>query len=252
MNAFFKPLTLGEIFETTYSLIKNNYRTIFTISGIALLPFYFLFFLLFVWLGPQMAADPYWFVAIPAWLPFFGLVMATFFFMAIYVSGAALIRAAGVLSLNEKPDLQKSYLPVFAKFWPFLWTVSLAGGLIFLGMLLLVVPGVLLHLAFFVVVPVVLFESLSGVEALKRSNDLMRGQKLKAFLFFFILCVLSAVIDRTLGLIPIPFISGFFKSLFQFAFLTFANVGIAVFYFQIKASKEGFNAEGLAKLMGGI
>ncbi|MDP2600275.1 MAG: hypothetical protein Q8P84_06020 [Deltaproteobacteria bacterium] len=252
MDLFFKPLTLGEIFETAYCLLKKHYKPLFTISGVAVAPFYLIFLAVFSWLAPKMAQDPYWFATIPAWLPFFVLVMITLFFMAIYVSGAALIRAVGALYLKEGPDLQKSYLPVFAKFWPFLWTVSIAGGLTFLGMLFFVVPGVLLHLAFFVVVPVVLFESLAGAEALKRSNELMKGEKLKAFLFFFILCVLSVVIDGILGLIPAVFLSALLKSVFQFLFVTFANVGIAVFYIQAKASKEALNAEEFAKLMGGI
>lgn len=240
------------MFETTYSLLKKNYKSLFTISGVAVAPFYLIFLVVFSWLAPRVAQDPYWFVTIPAWLPFFILVAALLFFTAIYVSGAALIRAVGALYLNEIPDLQKSYLPVFAKFWPFLWTVSLSGGLIFLGMLFFVVPGVLLHLAFFVVVPVVLFEALAGAEALKRSNELMKGEKLKAFFFFFILCVLSVVIDGVLGLIPVVFLSTLLKSVFQFLFVTFANVGIAVFYIQAKSSKEALNAEGFAKLMGGI
>ena len=54
-----------------------------------------------------------------------------------------------------------------------------------LGFVLLIVPGIIFSLWFYVLVPVVVLEGVTGTAALGRSRELMRGNLGKAFLVGF-------------------------------------------------------------------
>ncbi len=250
MYEIFQPLKLSQIFELTWRLIEKNFKTILYVVGLPLVPFYLIFFIVMLGMAPQMISDPYWYLEMPSWLPFFLVIVVSLYVLAIFLCEAALVKVVGELCLENEVTLQKSYAIIFSKMGPLLWAASLSGLFIFLGFLLFVIPGIIIYLTFFLVVPIVLLEETRGMEALKRSQELMKGEKLKAFFFIFILGAVSGAVDAVLGMIPVGFVEQFFKMIFHFLFILFANVGMAIFYFQIKASKEALNREGLAKLMG--
>ncbi len=62
------------------------------------------------------------------------------------------------------------------KLWPFLWVLSLVGFFILGGLLLAVIPGLIFGVWYFGAQFVLLTEGISGLAALRRSHDYVRGR----------------------------------------------------------------------------
>ena len=100
------------------------------------------------------------------------------------------------------------------------WFVSFV--LVYIGMLLCVVPGVILGLGFSLGYPLITDQGLSAIDAMKRSWEMTKGHKLNIFLF---------------GLIGIlVLLGGAFACGFGILFISYpmAAVGLAYIYLRIK------------------
>lgn len=104
----------------------------------------------------------------------------------ILLFGLALAQAALVpLVLGRAHRPAGACAAVASRFGPLLWTGLLAGGLVAVGSLFCLVPGIVLALGLSFAVPVTMEEGLSGRAALERSWELMRdswGQVLLTWL----------------------------------------------------------------------
>ncbi|HVL49424.1 MAG TPA: hypothetical protein VM889_12760 [Candidatus Thermoplasmatota archaeon] len=79
----------------------------------------------------------------------------------------------------------------------------LVGVAVALGLVLLVVPGIILAVAFSVVFPVLALEGLGAVESIRRSLDLTRGNRMKLFLVFLALAVAHAGVALLAGIVSL-------------------------------------------------
>lgn len=247
MSYLVKEMKLSEILDTAFSLLQNHFWKMISLCGVVLAPFYLLYIVGTAWGAWWVQNNPYWYVETPASVFFLIFLLAALFFLAVYVVEAALVKAVGDIFLGRLPDAKACYGSVLPRIGPLLWSASLAGIFVFLGFLVLVIPGIVLHLMFFILVPVVMLEPLSGMEALKRSKGLMKGEMLKALGLILIMVVVSWGVDFALGFIRIPMLQALLGSIFQFLLIVFTNIAGVVFYFQVKAAKEDFNEEQLSK-----
>jgi hypothetical protein len=104
-----------------------------------------------------------------------------------------------VIQTGSAPGLNESYRWSLGKF-PKLILVSLMYWvLVTLATLLLVIPGVILAVAFSLVLPVATFEKGSAVDALRRSFRLTRGHRWNIFGASFVIGLLVGVIGLGLG-----------------------------------------------------
>ncbi|GAG81457.1 unnamed protein product, partial [marine sediment metagenome] len=87
---------------------------------------------------------------------------------ASLVYSIALIKAAGEAESEAKIEIKKIFSFAYHKFWVVLITSILAGLGMFIGLILLVIPGLVLMIYFQFVIYVVLFEDKWGIDALKR------------------------------------------------------------------------------------
>jgi uncharacterized membrane protein len=78
-------------------------------------------------------------------------------------------------------------------FWRYLVTSLIMGALIVIGLLLLVVPGIILALAWGFALYIVIEKKVWTVEALKESARLTRGSRVKLLLFSFVLTLVNIV-----------------------------------------------------------
>lgn len=234
----FRPLTLLEILDACFRLIEKNFKEIFIIACIPLIPFYVIFMAGLGWAIPWVESNPYWVLEIPPSILFVALLLFSLFILVMCLTEAALAKTIEDIHQGSSISFKEIYQGIMLRFTPLMWTLSLGSLFIFLGYILLILPGIILQLMYFVAIPVTLLEPLSGMEALRRSRDLMRGEKLKAFLFLLILGGLSWLFDFVIKLIPSFPIQVVLNSAFQLLFVTFLNIGTAVFYFQARSRKE--------------
>jgi hypothetical protein len=89
---------------------------------------------------------------------------------------AAVSRAAAQTTVGDPVDVESSYRWGFRHLGSVILIALLAGLVIFVGFLLLIIPGIIAAVALSVVIPVFVFEGKRGTEALGRSWNLVKGQ----------------------------------------------------------------------------
>lgn len=133
------------------------------------------------------------------------------FFDGIFgmVSTAAVIHMARNALYEEPIDPKGSVLEALKSFADIFVANWLTGLIVFFFFLLLIIPGVLKSLSYAIVVPIVLFESHSGLDALKASAARMLGSRSSAFMaylatslpallvfgFFFLMAFIASAVD---------------------------------------------------------
>jgi hypothetical protein len=151
----------------------------------------------------------------------------------------------------------KDCLTVGWKRWTALLGLSIIAFLgILIGLVLLVVPGVIIALAWSVAVPVRVMEGLGVWASLRRSAELTRGRRGTILSIGLFVSVFYVIV----GAIVYGLTGGFAKAEFGFAGLIllspiikvasslFGSVIIAVLYEQLRQGREGVSVESLAEV----
>lgn len=237
---------MGRVFERAFGVLGRNFVPFFVLALLTALPN----FLLTMFLVPRAEA-----VRVGSASPF--TYLATLF-GGIAVSMVLGVVLQGALAHGTYADLNGRR----ASFFDCLRTgireiLPLAGIGVFSalgvigGMLLLIVPGVMLALAWSVAAPVRVVEHTAVVDSLSRSAVLTRGHRWPIFGIYAVVTiasgVLSAVISSILGGavaagVPVIAASGLLGA------LTAAVMGtiVASIYYELRSLKEGIGPEQLA------
>jgi len=127
------------------------------------------------------------------------------------------------------------------------------------GMMLLIIPGVILALMWWVYVPTIVVEGKGIIEAFGRSRELTRGRRWHLLGLLVIVVVLTILVG-----VIVQFISGMILmssadgsgwtlfSILQYAFMSlvtaFNAVLVAVGYYYLRAEKEGIDVNEIARI----
>jgi hypothetical protein len=173
-------------------------------------------------------------------------------------TGALLVNiSAGYL--GEELGAAESYSRVFKKLGILLWAQFLVMLVVFAGLCVCVVPGIIASLWFMLVPAVALLETTDQASAvLGRSRALMADNLGKGFRLGFVVWLLSMVVtlggSAILRLVPWPiaFIGDFLENILG-ALVIPLSIGVVVlFYYDLRIRKEGFDLQHLASRMGGL
>ena len=104
-----------------------------------------------------------------------------------------------VIQTGSAPTVNEAYRWSLAKFPKMALAALISWILILLGLVLLVIPGIILSLAFFVVYPVAVFEKDSAIDALRRSSQLTRGYRWDILAASIVIGLLASVIMMVVG-----------------------------------------------------
>jgi len=134
----------------------------------------------------------------------------------------------------------------FERVQPQLASIIVAGILaalgIFVGLLLLIVPGLILLTWWIVIIPVIVIEERRAGESFSRSRELVRGYAWSVFGVIVLTILLLIAFRIALGLILIPFADWIQSFLTELAVGTLATPFVAVawtlLYFRLHAAKE--------------
>lgn len=148
---------------------------------------------------------------------------------------------------GSRPSNAQAFVRGFASIGPTL-RVSLVSGLaIFGGVILLVVPGVIVMLMLFVVVPVAVTERLGAMAALRRSRKLTHGYKGRLFWVVAVMFVLSGGLQLALEDVVDADAQALVYFVLDVAWGVFAAVVAAVAYTRLRAVQEGAQVPQLAR-----
>jgi len=100
----------------------------------------------------------------------------------------------------------------------------------FVGLVLLVIPGLVWLLLVAFSIQIVMLENLDGVEAVKRSIKLVRENFGDVFVFLLVLLIILLIVSIVLGLIPV-----IGSALASLVTTTYSGVALTVGYLQLRS-----------------
>jgi len=243
-----RPMSVGEILDTGFRLLRNHFSLLVAISAIAYVPMGILQFgLALVGRG----ADPEQSTAMLVPILIVVGLMALVIIVAFPLSATAMTMALGDLYVGRPTSVGKALGQSWSILLPVVGTGLLSSLLIGLAMLLFIIPGIYLIFAYWVSSQVMVLERVFGMAALNRSSELMTGNKGRGFVIGLVVVALVGVVSggATWALSAFPILNAVASTIVgaaTYAFLYAVNV---VFYFDVRCRREAFDLEHLAQLV---
>lgn len=262
--ATLRPLTTGQLLDTTFSMYRQNFVLFF---GVAALPYLItLGFQLFM-VVVQRTSGPTSGVAIGAMIfGFMGTLAA--FLICNAIAQAASFFAVSSVHLHEPVTIGSAYSRVKGHFLVVLGATILILISCFVGLFFFIVPGVIIWTALACSIPAVLFENLDPIDAMKRSWDLTNGARGRLFLlgllWYFVSTGLSTIVTLMVfamiglkgmarpdavpvGVLVMQHVLGFIINSVTAPILT---VGITLVYYDQRVRKEAFDLQHMMSVLG--
>lgn len=196
-----RPMTLGQVLDTTFSLYKRNF---WLFVGITSIPFLAVLILQVgaaaLQLGrpsPQPASP-----ALASGAIVGGIVFLLAYFLLAGAAQAATIFAVSDLYLGRAATVRGSFRKVGGKAFRVILVLLLVGLTVGVGFLLLIIPGIILFCRTAVAVPASMLEDTKAVGSIERSMQLTKGFAMQIFLIFLLVWVLSYI---ALLIFQVPF-----------------------------------------------
>ena len=180
------PLDIGEVLGDTFAVIKRKFVLLANLA------------VLFVAIPAAINIAG---VALSSVSPVFGVLalvgqLATA--VGLLLAYAAIFQVA-MQDLHGQPVATDGLIRAAAgKFWALLGLVLLLGLGVVAGVMLLIVPGVVLAMAWSVAMPALVLEDRGVFSAFGRSLALTRGKRWSIFLLFFIVWLVSFIAELVL------------------------------------------------------
>jgi hypothetical protein len=230
--------TIGGVFERTFSILGRNFVPFFLLSAVATLPY-----LAFYWIqsaAPLALAKPGAALALPFII---GFVLKMF--------TQAVILHAAFQDLRGRPiSINDSFRVGFARFLPIVGLIILEGLGVGLGTVLLVVPGIILLLMWYLALPACVVERLGPVASLSRSAALTKGHRWKILGLILVLGIAGGIIAAVLPLAAKMVLGriGFVvvQYLVQALIAVINGIIVIVLYRNLRVAKEGLDTEQIA------
>ena len=249
-------LGIGGILDQSVRLFRDHFKFLIVLGCIPFLPGLIMAFLSHVetpTFGPasstEMAPQVMWASSGLSTILFILNLLVLTFTNAI-CTGAA---AYGLTHryLGNDVSAGESLRAVMRRFMPLLGASILYALGTVIGTLCLIIPGIYLTLAWYVLYPALLFENLTVFQAFGRSRRLMVGHKRKAFNVVFVLGIIMFGSAMFAGMIPNAYASAALSELVTSCNVLFNAVVVTVMYISARCRVEQFDLELLTQMVEG-
>ena len=179
-KALYRPITdmgVGEFFSNSWRAFGANWTTFITLAAIPTLVFLAAALATEVEVSSLPAVIIIWIVSMTVWI----------------LSTMALTMAAHKISDGQAIGVWESYNFSLGLFWRYVWTGMLYFFIVFGGLLLFIIPGIIWGIRYIFAPYLVIIEGIGGREALSRSKAVTKrrlsgifGRELMLGLLFFL------------------------------------------------------------------
>jgi hypothetical protein len=179
-----------------------------------------------------------------------GLVAIIAMLFGVLAQGVV-ISAANSVAERGTAAMGGSINAAMKRFFPLFGAAFCMGLTIALGFVLLIVPGLMLASAYFVVVPACVLEGLGPIKSIDRSARLTKGYRWRIFGLVLIMVVLSLVgsLLARVGVLMLGSVGAAILQLIATAAVgVFTSVVSVVAYRDMVAAKEGFGGQRIASV----
>jgi hypothetical protein len=251
-------LDIGRVIQELFAVLGRNFVT-FAILAVVLtgVPAAVLYGFQGAIMSAAMsgAASPAAFGANFGW---FGLTTIVYSLFAVILQ--ATIIYGTVSDLNDRQvSVADSLSAGLRAFLPIIGLAILMSLALAVGFILLIVPGIMLAIAWCVAVPSYVVEQPGVIASFGRSAALTRGNRWRIFglfvLYFVAAIILQALLTMFGGVFSLATIGGFplvtrilILPLIQVANALIGSVGVAVLYVELRRLRDGVGPQGLAAI----
>jgi hypothetical protein len=177
-------------------------------------------------------------------------VLEVLLFPVFHDLGLALIVYAAVLALSgRRVRFDVSIWRGLQRAGPVLVTSVLTLGIMLIGFVLLLVPGLIATVVLYVAIPACVLERLGPVQSIKRSVSLTRGCGWRIFAVSYAVLIVTIAGNWLIGVLT-PAAPGWLPPALAFGWMMLSNayeaVLIAVIYYQLRIVKDGTDPSGIA------
>lgn len=176
---------------------------------------------------------------------------------AVAFWGLAMMIAQAIVLYGTFQDMRGKPAPFgeavikgFARFFPIIGLAICTLLAVWAGFLLLIIPGIMFAVMFYVALPACVVERLGPIASMKRSIALTRGHRWKIFGILILIVLLSAigggVIAAVLTIVGGPTAMLVGRFLWQAIMGAFGAVVVAVIYHDLRAAREGIDVDRMA------
>ena len=251
-----RGLSIGEILDQAITLTKDHFGALFTVVAVTLLPIGLIQAGVNIAIMPEISLipTPEEIAAIEKVqaenLPII-VGMALLGLLVIPIANAALVRIVAHAYLGKNTSTGDAVGSAFGLLLPLYWTWIILTIAVMGGMILLVIPGIIAAFWFSLATQVVVVERVSGVAALKRSRNLMRGNVGTVFVLGIVLGMISIGMQVGSQFIPQIHAKNLAAVLINCVFTIFSSAAMVVFYFSCRCKNEHFDLQLLAQNVAG-
>lgn len=239
-----REFRIGRVLSHSFAVFSRNILGFTTVAAIVMIPTLLLGF--FAGLYSEDAGAP------PSTdqLILIGATIIVSFVLSP-ISWAIIIHASYQDMRGKPARLGDAVGQAFGRVLPLIGVGLLYSIGITLGAMLLLIPGIILMVMWFVSVPACVVEKTGAVRSLGRSRELTKGYRWKLFALGLVLVVISvagnfvpqlgALVAGPLGMLGLTLIT-------QAAIQAFFGVVIAIAYHDLRVAKEGVDIERIASV----
>jgi hypothetical protein len=241
MNYEIRAMSFAEILDTGFRLVRDHFALLASIGLVLYGPIAVLQEVIGTQAPGQVSAT----TAIAA------LLLALLLAALSPIAQGAMTLAIGDAYRGRATTLGEAYRGSLRRALALAGTFLLMGLGVVLGMILLVIPGIYLAIAWMLAIQIVMLEGIAGSSALSRSRALLRSHMWRALGITVLAAIVGGVISMLLQLLVsgIPIVRSVASAIAQSVAMAFyTGVGV-VLYFDLRCRKENFDLEHLAQLV---
>lgn len=234
--------TVGILLRNILHMYRRHFGVLMACSTLPTLPF--------IVLARYLWPDPW------------ALVALLFYVVAAFVAGGAMTVAISDICLGNRPTVARAYGYVLEqrRWWRMLSTGLLFGVIMWAGLLLLLLPGLWVIVRGFLTSIVVVLEGRKGMDAIKRSFALTKGQAWRIFGLMLLplllaygaafLCIVIVIIVGMLLTVPVAldFLAGTAADVLgQVLFAPIVGITMVLLYYDQRVRREAYDVQALAE-----
>jgi MFS family permease len=245
-----RDFRIGQVFSRAWSVFSGNFLKFMVVTGIASLPP-----LLIPQPSPATPENPFGGVGLTFFLVMFLTIVLGMLSQAIVLYGA-------FQDMRGRPVSLADCLKVgLHRFFPIVGLALSEGVAVMLASMLLIVPGMILYMMWFVATPVCVVEQLGPFRSLGRSRELTKGHRWKLFGLMLVILIPALIVGAILGVVIAILGTGGFLSMstalatplgqvvnliWSAAWSAFYAVMVVVTYHDLRVAREGIDTEQIA------
>jgi hypothetical protein len=253
----FEPMTTGVLLDRAFRLYTGNFSLMLGITATAYVPFYLIMLVIESSIGGNLPSHDAGVSTLLVQLLFLILWAS----IAFPIASGATTYAISERYLGNQVTIGEALRRGLHHFWPLSIAQITATIRVMFGFMLLIIPGILWMLSYSLIVPAIAIEGQRALPSLRRSRELIKDYRGKAFCILLVVNLLQLVLAGGVSVISGlifannsasgDILSSAANNLLSIFVAPLGIVAAILLYYDMRIRKEGFDLEMLSRALAG-